>query len=84
MEYQVSLFEKRISTKSFKGETFPVFWSNLGLYLRFLKDATDLAVERSGGRWRVGYTDSHPSMDCVVGWIGQSELSPCSTMIPTS
>lgn len=113
-EYQVSLFEKRIAGKAFNGETFPVFWPNLGPdvyaalygweleygevtswcrhrpvardgaaglfldwtgpYLRFLKEATELALERSKGRWWVGYTDLHPSMDCVAAWLGQSEL----------
>jgi len=113
-EYQISNFEKQINGKNFNGETFPVFWPNLGPdvyaafygwelefgdvtswcqhrliekdeirnlsldwnspYMRFLKSATEMALERSGGRWWVGFTDLHPSIDCVAAWVGQSEL----------
>jgi len=114
-EYQIDAFEASIAGRTFHGETFPVFWPNLGpnvysafyggrldfaevtswyepvvetpedlgalgedfrgnRYFRKLEEMTRLALERCGGRYWVGYSDFHPSLDCVAAWRGPTAL----------
>ena len=47
-------------------------WNNI--YLKTLDAMTDYALERLRGKAIVGYTDLHPSMDCVADWIDSQEL----------
>ena len=114
-EYQVDAFEKAITNRIFHGETFPVFWPNLGpnVYSAFyggelkfdevtswyepvvgepddlsglnedyrsnryflkIEEITRMALDKCGGRYWVGYSDLHPALDCVAGWLGTTAL----------
>ncbi len=118
IDFQLDDHEKRIAGKRFHGETFPVFWPNLGPnvlaacygvpyefgevtawaepgiseddswatgmqvvdglprmdwhceYIRQLDAMTDRALERSAGRYIVGYTDLHPGLDLIAALRG--------------
>lgn len=113
--YQVESFEKSIAGRQFHGETFPVFWPNLGpnvysafyggelqfaevtswyepvvtdledlsrlsgdfrsnLFFRKIEEITRVALEKCDGRYWVGYSDFHPSLDCVAAWRGTTAL----------
>ena len=118
-EFQVETFIKSIKGQTFHGETFPVFWPNLGpevyagfygaeleygevtswsiplvrtwddmarlkldldnIYFRKLDELTRCAIERSEGRFLVGYTDLHPGVDCAAAWRDPQQL--CMDMI---
>jgi hypothetical protein len=43
-------------------------------YFRKLEELTRAALERCTGRYLVGYTDYHPSLDCVAAWRGPQAL----------
>jgi hypothetical protein len=43
-------------------------------YLRELEKQTRLALQRSAERYWVGYTDLHPSLDCIAAWRGIDAL----------
>ncbi len=113
-EFQVDSFLDSIRGKRFYGETFPVFWPNLGPnayaafhgaelefgevtswirhcvrersdlerlkfsrdngYFRKIEELTRLAMEKCAGRFLVGYTDLHGSLDCAVDWRGPQRL----------
>jgi hypothetical protein len=113
-DFQVSYFIEANKNRRFFGETFPVFWPNLGpnVYaafhggklefgevtswiehsvhgpedlpkLRFstdneyylgIEELTRVALERSDGRYLVGYTDLHGSLDCLADWRDPQEL----------
>ena len=113
-EFQVDYFIKSIRGRVFHGETFPVFWPNLGpnvyaafhgaeldygevtswirhcihdwgdvaklkfsrdnVYFRKIEELTRLALEKCTGRYLVGYTDLHGSLDCVMDWRGPQQL----------
>lgn len=119
VEMQIDLFERSIEGRSFYGETFPVFFPNLGPdvyaafygadlefgevtswsiplvrswddvhklkldvdneYFRKLEELTQTALERSPGKYLVGYTDLHPGLDCVAAWRDPQQL--CFDMI---
>lgn len=113
-EYQVEHFIASLSP-TLLGETFPVFWPNLGPnvfaailgggeltfgevtswthpvldsaddasrirwrddseYIRKLLELTDCALERCDHRFMVGYTDIHPSLDCLDALLGTEAL----------
>jgi hypothetical protein len=115
VDYQLDSFERAAGAAGFPGETFPVFWPNLGpnayaafyagtlqfaditswyepvlstlddlsvlqhdpfhnVYFKKLEELTTAALERSRGRYLVGYTDLHPSLDCIAAWRGTTEL----------
>ncbi len=115
VEYQIESFERSLETAVFRGETFPIFWPNLGPnvyaafyagrlefaevtswyepvlpdlddlsplardpfqspYFKKLEELTRAALERCEGRYLVGYTDLHPSLDCIAAWRGATEL----------
>lgn len=118
-ETQVALFEKSIEGRRFHGETFPVFWPNLGPevyaafygaelefgevtswssplvqdwedvenlkldmeneYFKKLEELTRCGLERSPGKFLVGYTDLHPGLDCAAAW--RDPLQLCIDMI---
>lgn len=113
-EFQVDYFIEAIRGRTFYGETFPVFWPNLGpnVYAAFhgaelqygevtswaehcihdwsdiarlkfsrdnpyfhgIEDLTRVAIDKCVGRFMVGYTDLHGSLDCVVDWRGPEQL----------
>jgi hypothetical protein len=113
-EFQVDCFLESIQGRRFYGETFPVFWPNLGpnvyaafhgaeldygevtswirpcvhaygdlerlrldrtnVYYRKIEELTRLALEKSCGRFMVGYTDLHGSLDCAADWRGPQQL----------
>jgi hypothetical protein len=113
-EFQVDFFLESIRGRTFYGETFPVFWPNLGPnvyaachgaelefgevtswiqhpvhdwndldHLRFSRDneyyqgierLTQVALEKCPGKFMVGYTDLHGSLDCVADWRGPQQL----------
>jgi hypothetical protein len=119
VETQVNLFIKSIDGCRFHGDTFPVFFPNLGpdvyaafygaelefgevtswsiplvlqwddveklqldmdnAYFRKLEELTEYAMERSSGRYLVGYTDLHPGLDCVAAWRDPQQL--CYDMV---
>jgi hypothetical protein len=119
VETQVDLFIRSIEGRKLHGETFPVFFPNLGPdvyaafygaelkfgevtswsvplvrewddvekleldtdneYFRKLEELTESAIERSLGRFLVGYTDLHPGLDCVAAWRDPQQL--CFDMI---
>ena len=43
-------------------------------YFAKLEEMTQAALARCGNRYLVGYTDFHPSLDCVAGWRGIDAL----------
>jgi hypothetical protein len=107
-EFQVDYFLESIRGRTFYGETFPVFWPNLGpnvyaafhgaeleygevtswvrhcihdwsdvpklkfsrdnVYFRKIEELTRTGLEKSAGRFLVGYTDLHGSLDCAADW----------------
>jgi len=40
------------------------------VYFKKLEQMPRAALDRSGDRYWVGYTDLHPSLDCVAAWLG--------------
>jgi hypothetical protein len=113
-EFQVDYFLDSIRGRRFHGETFPVFWPNLGPnvyaaffgaeleygevtswidhpvrgwddlarlefsheneYFRGIERLTRVALEKCAGRYLVGYTDLHGSLDCVADWRNPQQL----------
>ena len=113
VEYQIKHFEASLNNL-FLGETFPVYWPNLGPnvyagmlggeiefgdvtswvhpiinsleetdkikfdrnseYLKKLEELTDYALERCDHQYMVGYTDIHPSLDCLDALRGTTAL----------
>jgi hypothetical protein len=113
-ELQVDLFVKSVDGRQFHGETFPVYFPNLGpdvyaafygaelefgevtsysiplvqdwedadqlsfdrnsKYFRKIEELTKHAIERSEGKFLVGYTDLHPGLDCVAAWRDPLQL----------
>ncbi len=113
-EFQVDFFLESIHGRRFYGETFPVFWPNLGPnvyaafhgaeldfgevtswirhgvrdwddigrlkfsreneYFKGIEKLTEVALERCSGKFMVGYTDLHGSLDCVMDWRGPEQL----------
>ena len=113
-EFQADLFLESLRGRTFHGETFPVFWPNLGpnvyaafhgselhygevtslirhcihdwddiqrlsfsydnAYFRGIEELTRVALEKSPGRFMVGYTDLHGSLDCVADWRDPQQL----------
>jgi len=113
-EFQVDSFIESIRGRTFLGETFPVFWPNLGpnvyaafhdvdlefgevtswirhcihewsdlaklkfnrenLYFKKIEELTDVALQKSEGRFMVGYTDLHGSLDCAADWRDPERL----------
>ena len=47
-------------------------WNNK--YLKRLDDMTDYALNRLKGKALIGYTDMHPSADCVADWADSQEM----------
>ena len=122
-DYQIESFEQSIAGKVFHGETFPVFFPNLGpsvysafyageiefaevtswyhpvlnslddvsslqndpfrnIFFRKLEEMTRAALARCGDRYWVGYTDLHPSLDCIAAWRGVDGLCLDMAMEP--
>jgi hypothetical protein len=116
-EYQVDAFLREIDGHTFRAESFPVYWPNLGpdiyaaffgcelefgeitswshpliaeladdrqmcrpafdpdnVYLRKLRELTELALEKCEGRALVGVTSWCPGIDCVAAWRGSENL----------
>ena len=113
-EFQVDHFLESIRGRKFYGETFPIYWPNLGPsvyaafhgatldyaevtswarpcvvdwedierltfsynneYFKGIEDLTRVALEKAGGKFMVGYTDLHGSLDCVADWRGAHQL----------
>jgi hypothetical protein len=113
-EFQVDDFIASIRGRTFFGETFPVFWPNLGpnvyaafhgaeldygqvtswirhcvhdwddlgrlkfshqnVYFQKIEELTRLALEKCAGRYLVGYTDLHGSLDCAADWRDSQQL----------
>jgi len=116
-EYQVDTFLREIEGLTFRAESFPVYWPNLGpdiyaaffgcelefgeitswsrpiiddlsddrqasrpvfnpdnLYLRKLREMTDLALEKCAGQALVGVTSWCPGIDCAAAWRGPEKL----------
>ena len=107
-------FIESIRGRKFYGETFPVFWPNLGpnvyaafhgaeleygevtswiqhcihdwsdvrklkfsrenVYFRKIEETTLMGLEKSAGRFLVGYTDLHGSLDCAADWRNPQRL----------
>lgn len=44
-----------------------------------IEEMTDAALKAAKGRFLVGYTDLHPSMDCVADWCGAEQV--CMSML---
>jgi len=113
-EYQVDFFLESIRGRTFYGETFPVFFPNLGPnvyaafhglelefgevtswirhtvkdwddlgrlkfsheneYFQGIENLTRVALEKCRGKFLVGYTDLHGSLDCVADWRDPQQL----------
>ncbi|MGO8790783.1 MAG: hypothetical protein ACLQVL_25845 [Terriglobia bacterium] len=113
-EFQVDFFLESIRGHAFHGETFPIFWPNLGPnvyaafhgaeldygevtswirhcvhdwddlqrlefspeneYFRGIEELTRVALQKCEGRFMVGYTDLHGSLDCVADWRDPQQL----------
>jgi len=113
-EFQVDFFLESIQGRRFYGETFPVFWPNLGpnVYAAFhgaelefgevtswirhclhdwhdlehlkfsreneyfegIEELTRVALEKCPGKFMVGYTDLHGSLDCGADWRDPQQL----------
>jgi len=113
-EYQVDEFMKSLRGRTFYGETFPVFFPNLGPnvyaafhgleleygevtswikhvvhdegdlenlkfsreneYFQGIESLTRVALEKCAGKFLVGYTDLHGSLDCVADWRDPQQL----------
>lgn len=113
-EFQVDYFIESIRGRTFHGETFPVFWPNLGpnvyaafhgadlefgevtswiqhcvhepadisrlkfsrdnVYFRKIGELTRAALQQCAGRFMVGYTDLHGSLDCAADWRNPQQL----------
>ena len=113
-EFQVDYFIESIRGRTFHGETFPVFWPNLGpnvyaafhgaelefgevtswirhcvhepadmgnlkfssdnVYFRKIEELTRVALQQCAGRFMVGYTDLHGSLDCAADWRNPQQL----------
>lgn len=43
-------------------------------YYRGIEELTRVALEKCPGKFMVGYTDLHGSLDCVADWRGQQDL----------
>lgn len=43
-------------------------------YFRGIEELTRVALEKCAGKFMVGYTDLHGSLDCVADWRGQQSL----------
>jgi len=43
-------------------------------YFKKIEEMTRVALSRCGGQYWVGYTDLHPSLDCVAAWRGIDDL----------
>ena len=43
-------------------------------YYRGIEELTRVALEKCSGKFMVGYTDLHGSLDCVADWRGQQDL----------
>jgi hypothetical protein len=43
-------------------------------YFQGIEKLTRVALEKSPGKFMVGYTDLHGSLDCVADWRGQQQL----------
>ncbi len=107
-EYQVDYFLHSIRNRTFHGETFPIFYPNLGpnvfaafhgaeleygevtswidhcihdwsdvaklrfsrdnVYFQGIEKLTRVALEKAAGKFMVGYTDLHGSLDCAADW----------------
>lgn len=52
------------------------------VYFKKLEELTRVALERCGDRYLVGYTDLHPSLDCIAGWRGIDPLCLNIAMTP--
>lgn len=114
VEYQVGKALDQVEKGSFLGETFPLYWPNLGPnvfagmfgcelkfadvtswampfvedaddldkifyhenneFIRKLDELTDYALERSAGKFLVGYTDMHPGMDFAAALMGTENM----------
>ena len=110
----MDFFLESIRNRRFYGETFPVFWPNLGPnvyaafhgfeleyaeitswvkhsvkdwddlkrikfspdneYFRGVEELTRVGLEKCAGKFMVGYTDLHGSLDCVADWRDQQQL----------
>ena len=44
------------------------------VYFKKLEEMTRAALARCGDRYWVGYTDLHPSLDCIAAWLGIDAL----------
>jgi len=51
-------------------------------FFRKIEEMTREALARSGGRYWVGYTDLHPSLDCIAAWRGVDGLCMDMAMQP--
>lgn len=49
-------------------------FSRSNSYFRCIEELTSVALEKCPGKFLVGYTDLHGSLDCVADWRGQQEL----------
>ncbi|NLE50728.1 MAG: hypothetical protein GX613_04920 [Chloroflexi bacterium] len=45
-----------------------------GVYFRTIEALMRCAIERCEGKFLVGYTDLHPSVDCAMAWRGPEQL----------
>ena len=113
-EFQVDFFIASIRGRTFFGETFPVFWPNLGpnvyaafhgaeldygdvtswirhcvheradvkrlkfsrdnVYFQKIEELTRAALQECDGKFMVGYTDLHGSLDCAADWRDPQQL----------
>jgi hypothetical protein len=113
-EFQVEFFMESIRGRTFYGETFPVYWPNLGPnvyaafhgaeldygevtswirhcvqertdvkrlkfsrdngYFQKIEELTSVALQRCAGKFMVGYTDLHGSLDCAADWRDPQQL----------
>jgi hypothetical protein len=113
-EFQIDFFLDSIRGRTFHGETFPVFFPNLGPnvyaafhglelefgevtswirhavrdwddlprlmfsreneYFQGIENLTRVALEKCNGKFVVGYTDLHGSLDCVADWRDPQQL----------
>ncbi len=49
-------------------------FSKDGAYFKKIIELTEVALQKCGNKFLVGYTDLHPGLDCALAWRGTNDL----------
>lgn len=61
------------------GDFSEIIWDGESEYWLKIEEMTEAAISAAPGRFLAGYTDLHPSMDCVADWCGAEKV--CTAMM---